>query len=246
MSYGRFDLFHQLELRQYYCNISSNFPAWNLNLNIPRALPNYVDVAELLCDVSQFVRWKIINNFVKTSLKMDWQLAGRERERGEQIRISRAGGLDQLSWGERREMCKYIIWWITLKWRAGLRLRLRLEMRWREGVQLWLYSGHCRHQPSWRQNIRVTREEGWGVKRYEIFLPNSFYFSMRNVNIHVEPIKDRQRRQLAAPLRNNPIWALLIRSATVYPTSFRILLALSDRLTCGEGCLLIRRNTDIK
>ena len=62
----------------------------------------------------------------------------------------------------------------------------------------------------------------------------------------VEPIKDRQRRQLAARLRNNPISALLIRPTTVYPTSFRILLAMSDRLTCGEGCLLIRRNTDIK
>ena len=81
-------------MRQYYCNLSHQTfqPGIWIWIWISQELQPTMLKLVLLCDVSQFVRWKIRNNFVKTSLRLDWQLVGRERERGEKIRISRAGG----------------------------------------------------------------------------------------------------------------------------------------------------------
>ena len=147
-------------------------------------------------------KWEIILS------KHEWQLVGRERERerGEQIRISRAGGLDQLSWGER---CANISS-DGLHSSGELRLRLRLEMEGRctPPHSSWLYSGHCRHQPSWRPGSHTER-----YRRDIKYFSKLFFRFFRNEML--SPIKDRQRRQLAALLRNNPIWALLIRASTL-------------------------------
>ena len=176
-------------------------------------------------------KWEIILS------KHEWQLVGRERERERERRANKNIPCWRLGPTlMRREMCKYIIWWITLKWRARLRLRLYCT------PPTTLLSPLCTvdiaaishpEDKTWQ----CDRRERWRDRKYSY---QTVFSLLKNV-IHEEPIKDRQRRQLVAPLRNNPIWGLLIRL-----TSFRILLALSDRLTCGEGCLLIRRNNDIK